>query len=152
MNIRTFLLTVILSFGWMVLAPVHVTAQDEQSGECTVSCRCISSGCACSTSGGSGSECQTGGDGCAVAKCGEELLAFYSLDGAVVRLNQPSRYAAEIPESTSLEQATPRLTGGWQFVSNRRAVARHCSGIVVARYFDREEAASIRSRSRVLRI
>lgn len=118
--------------------------------QCTWGCMCQGSACGCN-SNGSGSSCVNGGTGCVVYKCGaEQGPLVLGADGSVVRvasLATPlSRLAIPAPFAAVAVQSR------WEYRAPGRSVARHCSGVVVARYYDRTAAAAVRHRQRTLTV
>jgi hypothetical protein len=115
----------VFSFGATLAAPVQAAAQ------CVWGCTCMGDACGCN-SNGSGSRCDTGGDGCVVSRCTER--AYFAPDGSIVR------FAADDP-------ATP---GRWEWVAEGREVERTCNGLVLARRFAPAVAAAIRQDQRLI--
>lgn len=137
----------------LVVCPPSAEAQGESSGTCQWGCHCIGNRCGCN-SNGSGKDCALGGNGCVVTMCDQEQISLLVIapDGSLVPL--PARYAAERDPSGAENDETNSQpsTGRWEFVAAGRSVARHCSGLITRRYYDREVAADIRERERNLSI
>lgn len=137
----------------LVTCPYSARAQGESSGTCQWGCLCRGNACGCN-SNGSGKDCALGGNGCVVTMCEQEQISLLVIapDGSLVPL--PARYAAERdPAGAGNDETnTQPSTGRWEFVSAGRSVARHCSGLITRRYYDREVAADIRDRERTLSI
>lgn len=163
-RIAAFALSVLAAALAVSVAPSAAAAQ------CKWGCMCEGNACGCN-SRGSGGTCATGGEGCVVTGC-MPLSTTLSLpaeleftpDGSVV-VQAPGAGRPMDPRSLSFASFAPAsapadgpapggeaLDGRWEYVAPGRAVARHCSGMVVARYFDRDAAEAARKRSRVLRI
>ncbi|HET7464419.1 MAG TPA: hypothetical protein VFJ82_24380 [Longimicrobium sp.] len=118
--------------------------------QCTWGCTCRDSACGCN-SNGSGSSCVNGGNGCVVYKCGSEQGPLVlGADGSVVRV--ASLATASAAWSAPGPFAAVAVQSRWEYRSPGRSVARHCSGVVVARYFDRTAAAAVRRRQRTLTV
>lgn len=136
-----------LSVAAVALAPAQGEAQ------CSWGCACLGNSCGCN-SNGNGSRCDASGSGCVVAGCNVTRL-YFAPDGSVVRLAsaEADAPAAEQPEEPATS-ADEDLGGSirWEAAQDGRAVARHCSGVVVARYYAAAEAAAIRDASRTLRL
>jgi hypothetical protein len=136
-----------LSLAAIAFAPAQAPAQ------CTWGCACMGSSCGCNGNG-NGSRCDASGSGCVVTGCSQTRL-FFAPDGSVVRLAS-TEAAGPVAEQT--EDPVPRPDedlGGitrWEAAQNGRSVARHCSGVVVARYYPAAEVAAIRDASRTLRL
>ena len=153
------------ALGAVSAAPSGAAAQ------CQWGCTCLESSCGCN-SNGNGRRCDASGSGCAVTGCapvniedarvGRTAELEFTPDGAVVQVVRPERaadprslsFASYAPAAAQPEAApsAQALGGRWEYVAPGRAVARHCSGMVVARYFDHDAAEAARKRSRSLRI
>ncbi|HET7232137.1 MAG TPA: hypothetical protein VFJ16_19175 [Longimicrobium sp.] len=122
----------------------HAAFAKPALAQCTWGCMCQGTACGCN-SNGSGSSCTTGGSGCVVYKCGAETGPLvFGADGSPVRvatIGLPAR---------SLSPFGVSVRSRWEYRTAGRSVARHCSGVVVARYFDRGAAAAVRQRQRTL--
>ncbi|HEX8433385.1 MAG TPA: hypothetical protein VF625_18995 [Longimicrobium sp.] len=139
----------IIAVATIVLAPVGAVALTPSSAaaQCKWGCACQGTSCGCN-SRGNGADCVASGTGCVVGTCGaEDHGVAFAPDGSVVRLASQAR-----PDTTMGAELTPSLgeTARWEFVSAGHSVARHCSGIIVARYFDSATAAALRDRDRTL--
>ncbi|HEX9937205.1 MAG TPA: hypothetical protein VGB15_08780 [Longimicrobium sp.] len=137
-------ISLIIATAALLLAfPVPAAAQ------CTWGCACRESACGCNSTG-SGSGCVNGGNGCVVYRCAaEEGPVVLAPDGSAAR---PALDGTGKPaEMRTLFAAAP-VQSRWEYRAPGRSVARHCSGIVVARYFDRTAAADVRRRQRTLTI
>lgn len=136
-----------LSAAAVALAPARAEAQ------CSWGCACMGNACGCN-SNGNGSRCDASGSGCVVTGCNITRL-YFAPDGSVVRL-VPAEADAPAGEQTEEPAARPdEDLGGttrWEAAQGGRSVARHCSGVVVARYYAAEEVAAIREASRTLRL
>lgn len=140
------------------------------AAQCKWGCMCEGNACGCN-SRGSGGNCATGGDGCVVSGCLPTSTTMnlprdleFTPDGsAVMRSTGAQRamdprslsfasFSSVAPSATDGQAGAQALDGRWEYVAPGRAVARHCSGMVVARYFDRDAADAARKRSRLLRI
>jgi hypothetical protein len=131
-----------------VAALAATTAARAQANSCTWGCHCEGNGCGCN-SYGSGSSCDTGGTGCAVTKCDPKSLVLrLAPDGTPVQLASSSAPRPAAGDAS----ATPPVRTRWEYVSRGRSAARSCTGVVVARYFDRTAAASVRRQQRVVAI
>jgi hypothetical protein len=129
-----------LHLSVLALAATLVAAGPARA-QCTWGCHCEGSGCGCN-SNGSGSSCDTGGTGCAVKKCGTEINLKLAPDGAPVRLASTGATGA----TANAAAAGQPLRLRWEYVSPGRSAARHCTGVVIARYFDPTAAALVRRR------
>jgi hypothetical protein len=113
----------------------------------------MGSACGCN-SNGNGGRCDASGSGCVVTQCHEAML-FFAPDGSVVRLA-----SAEAGDAAAEQRQAPAArpeaelggTTRWEATQDGRSVARHCSGVVVARYYAAAEVAAIRDASRTLRL
>jgi hypothetical protein len=119
-----------------------------QASTCTWGCHCEGTGCSCN-SRGSGSSCDTGGTGCAVTKCPTAVTLKLAPDGTPVRLASAAVRRSAAGAGTRAEQP---LRMRWEYVSQGRSAARHCSGVVIARYFDPAAAAAVRRRQHTVSI
>ncbi len=137
----------------LVVCPPSAEAQGESSGTCQWGCLCTGNRCGCN-SNGSGKDCALGGNGCVVTMCEQEQISLLVIapDGSLVPL--PARYAAERdPAGDGKGEAiTQPSMGRWEFVAAGRSVARHCSGLITRRYYDRATAADIRDMERDISI
>ncbi|MBW3656617.1 MAG: hypothetical protein KY444_10980 [Gemmatimonadetes bacterium] len=120
--------------------------------QCTYGCACEKGACGCN-SNGNGDRCDAGGTGCVVSKCGTEEELAFAPDGSVIRLasaavdEDPARQpAGNEPAPTGAMSGSTR----WEYVSDGHSVARNCSGVVVARYYDARTAAAIRRKDSTL--
>ncbi|HEX8276470.1 MAG TPA: hypothetical protein VF615_27770 [Longimicrobiaceae bacterium] len=140
------------------------------AAQCQWGCTCEGNACGCHAKG-SGGRCDAGGTGCVVSGCMPLSTTMrlpieleFTLDGSVVAQSPGAgrpvdprvlSFASFAPASAPADGPAPgveALDGRWEYVAPGRAVARHCSGMVVARYFDRDAADAARKRSRLLRI
>jgi hypothetical protein len=141
--VTVFFGAVVLGFAGVSLTPVVAEAQ------CHWGCRCEGNDCGCNRNG-SGSSCDNGGTGCVVSGCGTELThGTFAPDGSFATFASTSTDALSSDgEHASME--TPASGGSyrWEFASPGYSVARHCSGVVLERYFDRATAAAVRERTR----
>jgi hypothetical protein len=121
--------------------------------QCTWGCTCMGSACGCN-SNGNGGRCDASGSGCVVTKCTEKAMLYFAPDGSVVRLASADGGdpASEPQAQPAAPQAELGGTTRWEAAQDGRSVARHCSGVVVARYYAVAEAAAIRDASRTLRL
>lgn len=136
------------------------------AAQCKWGCKCMETSCACN-SFGDGGRCDASGSGCVVSGCiptnmagdGERVTAGldFALDGSVHfvvhEAGAPAPAAgtfASLPGGAREPAPEGRgaLDGRWEYVAPGRSVARHCSGVVVARYYDRDTAAAARERTR----
>jgi hypothetical protein len=122
----------------MALALAGALYAGPAAAQCIWGCACVGRSCGCN-SNGSGERCDTGGHGCVVSMCDAGGMALLAPDGSPVRLA-----AANGPAPAAAVQSR------WEYRGHGRSVARHCSGVVVARYFDRSAAAAVRARQRTL--
>ena len=109
--------------------------------------------CGCN-SNGNGGRCDASGSGCVVTQCNEAML-FFAPDGSVVRLASAEAGNAAAEQREALATRPEAELGGttrWEATQDGRSVARHCSGVVVARYYAAAEAAVLRDASRTLRL
>ncbi|HEX8276469.1 MAG TPA: hypothetical protein VF615_27765 [Longimicrobiaceae bacterium] len=139
------------------------------AAQCKWGCSCEGNACGCNSKG-SGGRCDAGPDSCQVSGCLPTStmrlpaeLEFTPDGSVVVQSLSPGRaadprtlsFASFAPASASADgpaSGGEALDGRWEYVAPGRAVARHCSGMVVAHYFDRDAAEAARKRSRLLRI
>lgn len=139
------------------------------AAQCKWGCMCEGNACGCN-SRGSGGSCATGGDGCVVSGCMPLSTTMrlphdleFTPDGSVVVQSMGAQRSADARSllfASFAPAAAPgkvqaggqALDGRWEYVAPGRAVARHCSGMIVAHYFDRDAAEAARSRSRLIRI
>ena len=155
MKLPISLLTgLVLATMALVVCPYQAAAQGESSGTCQWGCLCKGNACGCN-SNGSGKDCALGGNGCVVTMCDQEQISLLVIapDGSLVPL--PARYAAERDPAGAGEEDEKSVqpsTGRWEFVAAGRSVARHCSGLVTRRYYDRSAAADIRKKDRNISI
>lgn len=137
----------------LVVCPYSAEAQGESSGTCQWGCLCRGNACGCN-SNGSGKDCALGGNGCVVTMCEQEEISLLVIapDGSLVPL--PARYAAERDPAGAGkdDESTQPSTGRWEFVAAGRSVARHCSGLITSRYYDRAAAADIRKKDQNISI
>ena len=128
-----------------VFAPVRAEAQ------CLWGCSCVGSACGCNQRG-NGGKCDATATGCVVSQCNEARL-YFAPDGSVLRLasGEEGGLAAEWTQPPA-QSAKAELGGTtrWEAAGDGGSVARHCSGVVVARFYASEEAAAIREASRTL--
>lgn len=128
-----------------LLAIVSSAGSARAQGSCVWGCLCQGNACECN-SNGSGSSCATGGTGCVVTKCDTEIRPVgFAADGSVIRLASWTR-----PRASSPAGRLPAGNAHWEYVARGRAVARHCSGVVVLRYFHPDAAAAVRRRQQVI--
>lgn len=142
----------VLAVVTLAFVPLPAAAQGESSGTCSWGCKCKGTACGCN-SFGSGKDCSLGGEGCVVTMCDQEQISLLVIapDGSLVPL--PARYAAERdPAGDGKDEENVQPTGRWEFVAAGRSVARHCSGLITRRYYDRATAADIRDKERTLSI
>ena len=140
-----------LHLGALALAATLVAAGPlrAQTSTCTWGCHCEGTGCSCN-SNGSGASCDTGGTGCAVTRCPKSVTLKLAPDGTPVQL---ASAAFRRPASgTRTAAAAPPLRLRWEYVSQGRSAARHCSGVVIARYFDPAAADAVRRRQHIVSI
>ncbi|HEV7588703.1 MAG TPA: hypothetical protein VGO40_11370 [Longimicrobium sp.] len=132
----------------LALATVFVAAEPAraQTSTCVWGCHCEGNGCGCN-SNGSGSGCDTGGTGCMVTRCGKTIALQLAPDGTPVRL---AAAAPGAPAGARAAGAPLRMR--WEYVSQGRSAARHCSGVVIARYFDPVAAGAVRRRQHTVSI
>lgn len=143
-SISGVLLGAVLVIAAAAFAPAPVLAQ------CSWGCTCMGDACGCN-SNGNGGRCDAGGSGCVVTRCGTAVTFYFAPDGAVVRLAVAEAAAGDAePEGTVVPDPDLGGTTRWEAASSGRSLARHCSGVVLARYYAREEAAAIREASRML--
>ena len=138
------------------------------AAQCKWGCKCMDNACGCNSLG-NGGRCDAGGSGCVVSGCvpvniesvgGRRTAGLeFTPSGAVVQVVRAERaadprsasFAGFGPAAAMERAAEPRgeqvLDGRWEYVSPGRAVARHCSGMVVAHYFDPDAADAARRRS-----
>jgi len=135
------------------------------AAQCTWGCACVGNACGCN-SNGLGERCVTGGRGCVVSMCDAGGMALLAPGGSPVRLAAapagsagtaaPTAAAARMDARGANAAETPALfataaiQSRWEYHGRGRSVARHCSGVIVARYFDRSAAATTRARQRTL--
>jgi len=118
--------------------------------QCTWGCTCRDNACGCN-SNGSGSSCVNGGNGCVVYKCASDQGPLVlGADGSVVRVASLATPLARLAAPGPF--AAVAVHSRWEYRAPGRSVARHCSGVVVARYFDRTAAAAVRHRQRTLTV
>jgi hypothetical protein len=118
--------------------------------QCTWGCVCRDNACGCN-SNGSGSSCVNGGTGCVVYKCdSEQGPLVLGADGSVVRLASLATPRARLAAPEPF--AGVAVHSRWEYRAPGRSLARHCSGVVVARFFDRTAAAAVRHRQRTLTV
>ena len=120
----------------------------DAAAQCIWGCNCSGSACGCNSNGAGGS-CATGGRGCVVTMCAVENRMMLAPDGSVVSLMETRE--KETSGARALVAPTT-VQSRWEYRGPGRSVARHCSGVVVARYFDRSTAAAVRARQRVMTI
>ena len=143
MNKLTFTLAaaLLVAVGAIGAAPSTAAAQ------CTYGCACEGGSCGCN-SNGNGGRCDASGSGCVVKACNAELEPItFAPDGSIVRFASATRGGTD-----PAPEASPELGGAtrWEFVSGGHSVARHCSGVVVGRYYDPKTAAALREKDRTL--
>lgn len=147
---KVLLLAFLVATGVAISSPADAVAQTR----CTTECECVSDGCGCRSSGGNGSGCSASGDGCFVKKCGTELQSVgMAADGSFVDLRDvmPAVFASDQNDGRRDVNRQP-TAADWQFVSKGHAVARDCSGIIIARFYDASTATGIRRASKNLTI
>lgn len=132
-----------LALAAVALAPAPARAQ------CSWGCTCINNACGCNMNG-NGGRCDATATGCVVSGCSATRL-FFAPDGSVARLAsvEDAEGAAE-PRQAGVADAGPGGTTRWEAARDGRSLARHCSGVVLARYYPRDQAAAIREASRTL--
>lgn len=128
--------------------------------QCHWGCTCEGNACGCNRNG-SGSKCDNGGTGCVVTGCNVEMtLLEFAPDGSIARFASRAADAdAAEPVREAKAAATPeglvQEIGGsfrWESLEEGRSVARHCSGLILGRYYDRRTAAALREETRTLSI
>jgi hypothetical protein len=161
----------IVALGFLAAVAAIPALPSDAAAQCKWGCKCMDNARGCNSNGNGGS-CDAGGTGCVVSGClpvkigsnsaGRTVELEFTADGAVVQVVHAPR--AVDARSITLASFTPaaarpagrrgvqELGGRWEYVAPGRAVARHCSGMVVARYFDRDAADAARKRSRTIRI
>ena len=135
---------VALAVAFAAAGPAHA-----QTSTCVWGCHCEGNACGCN-SNGSGSGCDTGGTGCVVTRCGKTLALQLARDGTPVQLASVRPRGRGAP--VAARAAAQPLRMRWEYVSQGRSAARHCSGVVIARYFDPVAAATVRRRQHTLSI
>ncbi len=145
---RELFLALLVVTGVAMASPGTAAAQSS----CTTKCGCYSDGCGCQSEGGNGGDCSSTGSGCFVKKCGTELQSVaMAADGSFVELQDVIPAFASVPGDASTVAAVQRTiakhpaAAGWQFISRGHAVARSCSGIIIARFYDADAASGIRA-------
>lgn len=141
------MMKLIFAFAVTMLAPVAAIALTPSSAtaQCKWGCACQGASCGCN-SRGNVADCVASGTGCVVGTCGaEDHGVTFAADGSVVRLTSEAR-----GDSAREADAAPGGTARWEFVSAGHSVARDCSGVIVARYFDSATAAALRERDFVI--
>lgn len=133
----TLLLSFAAATAAVAAAPAGVEAQ------CTWGCACMGNACGCN-SNGDGGRCDASGSGCVVTKCSVQTsFLLFAPDGSVIRLAATEDAGGEV--AVEMGGATR-----WEASERGGSVARHCSGLVLARYYPPERAESIREESREL--
>ena len=144
--ISSLAVSAVLAVAALAFAPASAEAQ------CSWGCACAGSACGCN-SNGNGGRCDSGATGCVVSACNETRL-YFAPDGSVLRFASAETtqgVANEVKEDAPLQpQSELGGTTRWEAAQDGRSVARHCSGVVLARYYAREEAAAIRQASGTL--
>lgn len=136
---------VALAFGGAYVLPDVAAAQ----GECPWGCHCTPiGGCACEQGWGAGSDCVINGGGCHEIICDEPGGFLFGPDGSAVAL----RDSTALLEWDQLQVVEWRAKIDGATAPPDFAVARHCSGVVVGRFYTREEAARVRTRHQKLLI
>lgn len=132
----------------MLTTPLFVPARAE--AQCLWGCSCVGSACGCNQRG-NGGKCDATATGCIVSQCNEARL-YFAPDGSVLRLALGEDDPGAERTEAFAEQHETQLGGTtrWEAAGDRRSVARHCSGVVVARFYAAEEAAAIREALRTL--
>ena len=155
-RLATLALALLAAVAAVSAAPSRAAAQ------CQWGCTCEGNACGCNSKG-SGGRCDAGGTGCVVTGCMPTNTSVeLTPDGTVLQVAVAeqagdSRMVAfagftRAAEPREVPRAEEELGGRWEYVASGRAVARHCSGMVVARYFDPDAAEAARKRSRAIRI
>ncbi len=116
----------LLAVGAVAAAPEAAAAQ------CSWGCACVGNACGCNMNG-NGGRCDASGSGCVITQC-KDAKVFFAPDGSVIHL--------AIDET---EAATR-----WEWIEDGREVERTCSGLVLARRFDVDEADAIRKQHSTL--
>lgn len=136
----------VLALAALAAVPAAAEAQ------CSWGCACMGTACGCN-SNGNGGRCDASGSGCVVTQCNESRL-YFAPDGSVLRFaSAESPSGAAEPEQAEAPLDPRSELGGttrWEAAPDGRSLARHCSGVVLARYYAREDAAAIREASRTL--
>ena len=140
-----------LHLAALALASTFVAAGPAraQTSTCVWGCHCEGNGCGCN-SNGSGSGCDAGGTGCVVTRCGKTVALQIAPDGTPVQLASVAVRRPGAPAGGSAAGQPLRMR--WEYVSQGRSAARHCSGVVIARYFDPVAAAAVRRRQHTVSI
>lgn len=143
----------------LLFAAAAATALLPQQAEaqCKWGCRCMDNACGCNQNG-SGSSCDNGGNGCVVTMCDVQVTRVeFAPDGSVVRFasttSAPSAGGPMAVVTTDPPEAVAVALGGgyrWEYLADGRSVARHCSGLILARYYDPGLAAALREQTRTL--
>ncbi|HEX2079958.1 MAG TPA: hypothetical protein VHG08_19730 [Longimicrobium sp.] len=129
----------------------------QAEAQCKWGCRCMDNACGCN-SNGSGSSCDNGGNGCVVTGCDSQVTQVeFAPDGSIVRFasTTPAPSAGDAVQSVTADspEAMAVALGGsyrWEYLADGRSVARHCSGLILARYYDPAAAAALREQTRTL--
>jgi hypothetical protein len=145
-----------LAGGLMMAASLAVTPVTAEA-QCHWGCHCEANMCGCNRNG-SGSSCDNGGTGCMVVGCNSQVTQVeFAPDGSIVRFasTTPAPVADKAVEPAAMDspEAMAVALGGsyrWEYLADGRSVARHCSGLILARYYDPAVAAALREQTRTL--
>lgn len=145
--ISTLAAAVVLAVAGIAAAPADAAAQ------CHWGCACTGSACGCN-SNGNGGRCDAGATGCVVSGCNVERaeLMVFAPDGSLARLAANEDEGRDGSMSRTLGADELGGTTRWEAVADGVSVARHCSGLVIARYYDRMAAATLRGQTETLAI
>lgn len=148
--ISSLALAAAFALAGVAIAPSAAEAQ------CVYGCACQGGACGCN-SNGTGDGCTASGEGCVVSTCDDTTIqsVAFAPDGSVVQFaSETEGEGANVTSADGVRSLRAQLSGStrWEYVSAGLSVARNCSGLIVARVYDRQAAAAIRQKDRTLTI